>query len=70
MTNYKNFQGTKEEYIALCKHNLVMWTKAFAESHKPAFAEALDNAEQALVNEGFTWEQVEELEIATLQSIA
>ena len=64
MAKYKNFYGTKEEYIQLCIANVKFWAKAIAEDFRPAFVDALENAEQTLANEGFDWDEIEAIEIA------
>ncbi len=66
MTTYKNFYGTKEQYINNCIQSVKFWAKAVAEDFKPAFVEALDNAEQMLANEGFDWDEIEAIEIQAM----
>ena len=66
MTTYKNFYGTKEQYIEKLIQDIKFWSKAVAEDFKPAFVEALDNAQQMLVNEGFAWEDVEAISITSM----
>jgi hypothetical protein len=65
MTTYKNFHGTKEQYIEKLIQDVKFWSKALAEDFKPAFVEALEKAEQMLNNEGYDWETIEQLEIAS-----
>ena len=65
MKTYKNFYGTKEQYINKLIQDVKFWSKAIAEDFKPAFVEALDRAEEMLANEGFDWEEIEQIEIGS-----
>ena len=64
MTTYKNFYGTKEEYINFLIERVKFWSKAISEDFRPAFVMALNNAEEALNNEGYDWETIEAIEIS------
>lgn len=65
---YKNFYGTKEEYIEHLKERLQFWAKAFATetNHRAAMGTALEDTEQALNREGFDWDEIEALEIEAM----
>jgi hypothetical protein len=65
---YKNFYGTKEEYIKLCIQNVKHWSKTLVEDFKPAFVDALNQAEEILIKEGFSWEEVEKIEIEAMKN--
>lgn len=66
MTKYKNFYGTKEEYIENCIATVEFWAKVIIEARrtelKQSFIWALNNAEEALANEGWDWDDIEALE--------
>lgn len=70
MKTYKNFAGTKEEYIAHLIERVSFWAKAFAEEtdHRVAMCAALEDAEQALVNEGYDWDEIKAIEIAAMKA--
>lgn len=59
---------TKAEYEAFCIANVKQWATAYAKSHRPSYAEALSKAEEQLVKCGWSWEAIEELEIAAYQA--
>lgn len=59
---------TKAEYEAFCVAEVKMWATAYAKNHLPSYAEALSNAQYQLVKCGWSWEDVEELEIAAYQA--
>lgn len=66
MKTYKNFYGSKDEYVAFCKNQVAFWAKAFCETAdvklRTEYALELDAAEQALVSEGIEWDEIEKLE--------
>lgn len=66
MTTYKNFHGTKEEYINNLIENIKHWAKVFANNpaHRVEWCWKLDELEQALAAEGWEWDEIEALEIA------
>lgn len=66
MKTYKNFYGSRDEYIEFCKNQVTFWAKAFCETTDAKFrtewAMELDAAEQALASEGIEWDEIEKLE--------
>lgn len=63
---YKNFYGTKAEYIEICIANVKFWAKAFAEETRTdlrkTWCKSLNEAEEALAAEGWDWDDIEALE--------
>lgn len=68
MKTYKNFAGTREEYISHLIERISFWARAFAEeqNHRTAMCWALENAEQALAAEGYDWDEIEAIEISAM----
>ena len=66
MTTYKNFYGTREEYIEFLKERLAFWSKAFAgETNTELRAEwiiPLEEVAQHLADEGIDWSEIEKIE--------
>lgn len=66
MKTYKNFYGSKEEYINFCRERVTFWAKAFAKEtdakRRNTWALELDEAERTLAAEGIDWEEIEQLE--------
>lgn len=69
MINCGGYSITEKEYKERLIERFKFWVKAFAEDRKPAFAWAIDNISNALINAGYDWEFVENLEIETLKSL-
>ena len=69
MINCGGYSITEKQYKEWLIERFKFWVKAFAEDHRPAFSEAIDNISNALVNEGYDWEFIENLEIETLESL-
>lgn len=72
MKTYKNFYGSRDEYIAFCKNQVTFWAKAFCETTdeklRNEWALELDVAEQALASEGIEWDEIEKLENEAYQT--
>lgn len=72
MKTYKNFYGSRDEYIAFCKNQVIFWAKAFYETTdeklRTEWALELDAAEQALASEGIDWDEIEKLENEAYQT--
>lgn len=68
MKKYKNFYGTREQYIAYMIDQVRFWAKAFADemNHREAMLMALNNAEEMLANEGYDWDAIEAIEVAAM----
>ena len=66
MKTYKNFYGSRDEYIEFCKNQVTFWAKAFCKTTdaklRTELALELDAAEQALASEGIDWGEIEKLE--------
>ena len=69
-TTYKNFHGTKAEYIAYLIERVQFWAKAFAEGgkHRDEWFMMLNQAEEHLAAEGYEWDEIEAIEIAAMQA--
>lgn len=63
MINCGGYEITEKEYKEWLIERFKFWVKAFAEDHRPAFIS------NALINAGYDWEFVENLEIETLKSL-
>ena len=69
MVNCGGYSITEKEYKEWLIEMFKFWVKAFAEAHKPAFASAIDDISNALINAGYDWDFIENLEIETLKSL-
>lgn len=69
MINCGGYSITEKEYKEWLIERFKFWVKAFAEDHIPAFAWAIENISNALINVGYDWEFVDNLEIETLKSL-
>ena len=65
---------TKEEYINWLISNIKINTMRFATAHYPElkmhYSDIISQNQAELVQLGYTWEDVEEIEISVLKSIA
>lgn len=69
MINCGGYSITEKEYKEWLIERFKFWVKAFAEDHRPAFACAIENISNSLINEGYDWEFIENLEIETIKSL-
>lgn len=72
----KKFRGTymtKEQYIEWLISNIKIDAKHFAEAHYPElkmyFSDLISRNQSELVSLGFTWEQVEQIEIEAYKTV-
>ena len=70
MTAYKNFCGTREEYVNHLKERLTFWAKKFSEESRTdlryEIANRMENAAQQLSAEGMNWDEIEAIETAAM----
>lgn len=71
MKKFRGMYMTKEEYIEWEINNIKNETRNFMTAHYPElkcyYAELIDSSEMALVDLGFTWEEVEEISISAMK---
>lgn len=72
----KKFRGTymtKEQYIEWLISNIKINAKHFIEAHYPElkmhFSDLIAKNQEELVELGYTWEQVEQIEIAAYKAL-
>lgn len=67
MKKFKGTYMTKEQYISWLIENIKINVKHFTTAHYPElkmhYSDLISNSQAELVDLGYTWEQVEEIEI-------
>lgn len=71
MTKFRNTYMTKEEYINWLIDNIKINVRHFLTAHYPElkmhFCDLITHNQQELVELGYTWEQVETIEIEAMR---